>query len=456
LTQYDWTTPDPRFVESIAHTRALEEARRNFGFPATLPESATLSAAFAEIFAGGRPYPVLPGEAGVVDVLRSYGDVRRYGAIGNGVHDDSPAFQSAVDFNSTVWVPEPTVAYLIPTPVTSLTKVRLIGIGDCPRIRGQGLTAAEYIFDIGIANEIPVNGIEDVEITNLAFEHDGVGPYVHSCIRLRNVANSKFRNLKFKECKYGMYVTGTRTFTNEYTNLVAGSNVSDNTVRFDNCHGGGHEFYGGTLSGGVDGCRVTGSTGSMSSVNFYGTNFEGCGNSSFYCDVHDIVSVGFFGTRSEGVLSEWDFVFIPPSGGYANGIAFAGCYFSGKDDSPSPDAEHAIVFSGVNGGTVTGASVQGCTAEDYTVSFIRPESDGGEGSIVCGNTLRRVPAVVSTVQAGMMVFNNIDDAGNFTGNQKWNPPLATPVLNAAATDLPTAVALLNQVRTLLRNNGQAT
>lgn len=47
----DWGSIDPRFVESIAYTRAIEEARKGFLLPGTLPESAALAAAQAETFA---------------------------------------------------------------------------------------------------------------------------------------------------------------------------------------------------------------------------------------------------------------------------------------------------------------------------------------------------------------------------------------------------------------------
>lgn len=48
----DYATLDSRYVEEVAYQRLIEEARRVFGFPASLPESAVRSAAMAEVFSG--------------------------------------------------------------------------------------------------------------------------------------------------------------------------------------------------------------------------------------------------------------------------------------------------------------------------------------------------------------------------------------------------------------------
>jgi hypothetical protein len=59
----DYGTLSSRYVESIAYSRSLEEARKSFGFPPTLPESATLSAAMAELSANYAPQSVINARA---------------------------------------------------------------------------------------------------------------------------------------------------------------------------------------------------------------------------------------------------------------------------------------------------------------------------------------------------------------------------------------------------------
>ena len=49
-------------------------------------------------------YPVRKGEAGVKNRKYQYGDVRRYGAVGDGVHDDHHALMNALNQNKTVYL----------------------------------------------------------------------------------------------------------------------------------------------------------------------------------------------------------------------------------------------------------------------------------------------------------------------------------------------------------------
>lgn len=47
-------------------------------------------------------YPILTGEVGVIDVTKPYSNVERYGAIGNGIVDDTVALTNALNFNKRV------------------------------------------------------------------------------------------------------------------------------------------------------------------------------------------------------------------------------------------------------------------------------------------------------------------------------------------------------------------
>lgn len=51
----DYSSLSPRFAEQIAHSRALEESRRVFGFPLSLTEDGVISAAIAELVAASAP-----------------------------------------------------------------------------------------------------------------------------------------------------------------------------------------------------------------------------------------------------------------------------------------------------------------------------------------------------------------------------------------------------------------
>jgi len=58
-------------------------------------------------------YPPLSGETGVVNYEYKWGDLRRYGATGNGSADDTAAFVSMLAFSGHKYLPKPTSKYKI-------------------------------------------------------------------------------------------------------------------------------------------------------------------------------------------------------------------------------------------------------------------------------------------------------------------------------------------------------
>jgi hypothetical protein len=69
-----------------------------------------------------------------------------FGAVGDGVHDDSSAFQAATNTGKTVWVPRPTAFYMVTTPIQLLASI--IGdssdLGNMPMIRMFGSNGDGY------------------------------------------------------------------------------------------------------------------------------------------------------------------------------------------------------------------------------------------------------------------------------------------------------------------------
>lgn len=90
-----------------------------------------LPSALTRAMVGAKLYPQTAAElaAAVTPSDYSYrpGDVRRYGAVGDGVTDDTAAIQSAVDSNSLVSIPAG--SYLISSSITITDDVSIIGHG---------------------------------------------------------------------------------------------------------------------------------------------------------------------------------------------------------------------------------------------------------------------------------------------------------------------------------------
>lgn len=63
-------------------------------------------------------YPPLSLETGVTNPEYKYGDVRRYGATGDGATDDTTAFVNAAASRKTVLIPNPSVSYKLASTVT--------------------------------------------------------------------------------------------------------------------------------------------------------------------------------------------------------------------------------------------------------------------------------------------------------------------------------------------------
>ncbi len=78
---------------------------------------------------GAALYPFVDGEVGVTDYTYPYGDIRRYGAVGDGLTDDSGAFTNALDSADIVTVPDAPTSWKIGSTVSVPDGKSLIGGG---------------------------------------------------------------------------------------------------------------------------------------------------------------------------------------------------------------------------------------------------------------------------------------------------------------------------------------
>lgn len=102
------------------------------------------------IFEKVQYYPILPSEVGVVYEKYPYGDVRRFGAIGDGEYDNSTAFTNALKSKGDPWSPNNHEIF-IPAGTWKYTKEIKI-TKTHTKIRGEGM-------NLSILTPVNCNGI---------------------------------------------------------------------------------------------------------------------------------------------------------------------------------------------------------------------------------------------------------------------------------------------------------
>lgn len=158
----------------------------------TLPVDSTQSGEEAMRAALAAPRYALEAKAAALevstaaDILRN---VRQYGSAGDGIANDAPAFQAAIDMQfskggGTVLVPSE--VYLISSPITLRSNVSVIGLG-WPELRfGSGIRMFQGV------------GIKEAEVTG--FRVDGNGQTTGSFVRLENTKGCKVRGNVLTNC----------------------------------------------------------------------------------------------------------------------------------------------------------------------------------------------------------------------------------------------------------------
>ena len=125
--------------------------------------------------------------------LSTYG-VQRYGAVGDGVTDDTAAFQAALTASSFVWVPKPPVAYKLNSTLVAVSGRSLIGEGGQIPITGS---ASSLISLVGVTNFL----MEGFVITG---PHSGTG---YQIAFSANSKYNKFRKIKITNGNSGFDIT---------------------------------------------------------------------------------------------------------------------------------------------------------------------------------------------------------------------------------------------------------
>jgi hypothetical protein len=365
------------------------------------------------------PLAATESAASIVDYQYPPGDVRRYGATGNGITNDQPAIQAAIDAapgGGEVYIPSSgSTSYRLNSGLKITRPIRLLGAGPGQTtLCGTGLSSGAIVLDVdGTVNP----NLELVDVQGLTLMSDNNSP---DLLRVNRASNSAFRDIGLRNGRYGLVVTGNRTFSNQYERILCINSTINTAVRFASYTGGGHHtFIGCGFMGGYG--LIVQSDSTVTGISLHSCNFEASTFEAIYCN-GTVQGLNISGCRFEKANTTGSDILIDPAiGKLASGISIQGCYF--ETDS----AQYAVQFGG-SGSAIRGFNVSSNLAQDYSAGLVRLNGDGESGAIV-GNRLENVPAVVNTIRPGVLVTNNENQTGKL--GPSWQPPLVTPIYTVA-------------------------
>ena len=122
----------------------------------------------------------------------SFIDVQSYGAIGDGITDDTAAIQNAINSERNVYLPSTSAYYKITSPLTLSSNSSLTGDGIRSQIR-QVTSNANVINGIGV-NDILIAGLDIYGPGDAFADATGNGIYLAGSSRV-HIEGNKFENI---------------------------------------------------------------------------------------------------------------------------------------------------------------------------------------------------------------------------------------------------------------------
>lgn len=298
-------------------------------------------------------------------------NVKDYGAIGDGVTDDTIAVQNALNSGGNIYIPNGYIFAVNNLVYTSKVKTLMFGggtlrynvpgIGTVLKITGSdGLTISNIIFDGNKSIRIGGEGSTRSYWSTLWIDAD--------------TSNTTIENCELINAYYGANIINIGTYTNVISNLFKNSGP---VSKDGTCDG----IYNGRYS-----AEMTGSDGSSYSK-ITGNNFIGMSDYAVACDANDIiVNDNFIEGCNAGIGA-----FARPMAGvnikvYNNTIK---------------DCTHPIDFYNSTGGTATG--FVDCVVDNntlYGTNFTVLSVSGSNGAKVCTSFKIRNNIVYMTYGAG--------------------------------------------------------
>ncbi len=205
----------------------------------TAKTPAALGTEFAALYASGQPIGAItpprvqPIQQDLIDSLAASAAVWLTGAAGNGVTDDTAAFQAAiasVPLGGCLWVPTPASSYLISGTLT-LTNISMCGIGGLVPITFAGSSSTDCIVASGwspgsITRQLVVRGF---------YINGGSGKAGRDGVRHAGGIGTQFRDLMiYNMGRDGFHAESSAAFA--FTEMLMCLNVQCNNSARDNFH----------------------------------------------------------------------------------------------------------------------------------------------------------------------------------------------------------------------------
>ena len=335
--------------------------------------------------------------------LKDVVSVKDFGAVGDGVADDTAAIQAAINaaiaVRGAVYFPPNNVAqvYKITAPLTCDGPITIIGASpQAVLIYAVGLSAGQYILDFNL----PAVSNYFFDIKGITLRSDNQAP---NGIRLKNTSYCTLTNVQLYNVANGVVITGANCFSNYFENLACYL-VAARSVSFVSFTGGGNYTFNHCTFTGNYGFEVDSASG-INELTFTSCNFEQCVTNSFSA-IGTVQGLSFVGCRTEGLNGTADFLMYPSAGNEVTGLSVTGCYFTTDAGASVP------IYLGGNNGAVRGFNICGNHVEYAAAGNFVTLNGDGESGVIAGNYFNLTTTTPTNVRRnGVVIYANENATG---------------------------------------------
>ena len=226
----------------------------------------------------------------------AFTNVKTFGAVGNGINDDTVAIQNALNSGGTIYFPAGT--YLITSGLTA-TDVNITGDGASLSIIQANITSDIALSFINTNSAT----IQNIKIQGINDTLDTSNTSVGLLIQGNNGSTAAIMTSAYNigVANFGTALElGNYTWLNKFYNCgFASSNVGVNCAG-GTTNGENDSFYGCVINNNTTGVEVTAG---YYDLYFYGTSFDYNTNYIFYANDMDSEAINFIGCHFEMDLS---------------------------------------------------------------------------------------------------------------------------------------------------------